>query len=333
MADTIFTGSKVAAFKGIEFHKYLMGLSDSRPYRRAEHPFPKRDGARQERMGRAAFTTTWRLAYIGKTAIDDLKKLAASLDDDPTGSLVHPIWGQMQAFCDGMDPAVWDPSSGVDTIEFTLVFHEDQLDAKTATSNSTQGPAAKSQQAQASAADYTVAAAALAGAVPVGALGPVTSAGAVAAAAATSYALAAASSALNVTPDNSLEGQLAQLVAGVASTEAALEVAITATLAAIPAGAPAPGRASIGYPVIAAGELMYAAALALQEAVIADRPARIQYTVGGTISLVALCAQLYGGQDALARYDEIMALNRIPNPAALAAGTLLTLTTPTVVQP
>ena len=74
---------------------------------------------------------------------------------------------------------------------------------------------------------------------------------------------------------------------------------------------------------------LYAACVQLDVALAATRPPLINYTLAGSTNLFVLAARLYPGQDATLRAQDILALNRIPNPFAIPAGTVLRLARPT----
>jgi hypothetical protein len=65
------------------------------------------------------------------------------------------------------------------------------------------------------------------------------------------------------------------------------------------------------------------ACLVLDSAIKQSRPPVIQVTITELIDLITFCQRRYPNSDPLARASEIMALNRIPNPAAIPAGTVL----------
>src|SRR5438477_3560 len=128
MPENVLTGSSIASFKGIELHRYLVSFSDSRGPRVVTHESPKRDGAKIELMGRKPHRSDWQLIFTGRDWISTLRRLVSSIDDNPSGLLVHPIYGQMQVVCEGFDRASVNVAEATDTVSVPLVFIEDQLD-------------------------------------------------------------------------------------------------------------------------------------------------------------------------------------------------------------
>jgi hypothetical protein len=72
----------------------------------------------------------------------------------------------------------------------------------------------------------------------------------------------------------------------------------------------------------AAADETLAACIALSDAIKAASPPIIEYVVPVRMDLLKLCQQRYK-QDAARHAQEIMTINRIPNPAAIPAGTVL----------
>jgi prophage DNA circulation protein len=301
MADNVLTGSSIASFKGIELHRYLVSFTDSRGPRVVEHSFPKRDGGKQEVMGRRPHRTEWQLTFTGPNWITTLKQLVASIDADPSGLLVHPIYGQMQVVCQGFDRAVVNLPEATDTISVPLAFVED--DQALDDASVSQGVAAQQQNVTSSVADFQTAAA------PYSAPATVTATAALASAA-NAYATAAAAAALSNTIDPSLDSKLATVAL---STEAAI-----AAISIDPLGV---GTAAT-YDALAAAEVVYSACQDLADAALADGPAVVEYVVAGTTSIAVLAAALYG-KDALVYIDQLLSLNPIPDPTAIPSGTVL----------
>jgi prophage DNA circulation protein len=301
MPDNVMTGSSVASFKGIELHRYLISFTDSRGPRIVTHEFPKRDIGRQEVMGRRPHRTEWQLTFTGPNWITTLKQLVSSIDQDPSGLLVHPIYGQMPVVCQGFDRASVNLPEATDTITVPLVFVEDD---ETIGSVESVAPSVGEQQQNVTSAvsDFQTAAA------------PYTTANSTVAAlsqSATAYALAAAASAQGAV-DSSLGTKLDSVALATQSVIAAIQLD--------PLGA---GTAAI-YDALAAAEVVYAACQDLADAVLAARPPVIEFVVPGTTSIAVIAADRYG-RDAIGRIDEILALNLVPDPTAIAAGTRLLL--------
>ena len=76
-------------------------------------------------------------------------------------------------------------------------------------------------------------------------------------------------------------------------------------------------------PAVAAAVALYGACVQLDIALAANRPPVVEFRVAGASPLLPLVARLYPGQDVWARAQDLLALNRIPNPLWIPTGTLL----------
>ncbi len=303
----LLTGSHVASFKGIELHRYLTSFSDTRRPRIARHEFPKRDGAKNEYMGREPHRTQWQLTFTGPGWIDDFLRLARAIDEDPSGLLVHPIFGPMQATCEGFDRSQVDIAQALDTVQVPLSFAENQLDGALDGTNG-QGVAAKQQAVTTLLGELADAAVNYIAATVLTALSTYNLA-------ASAYAEAAGDSAISTAPASSPRSSDQKLDA-VAQAAAALEAAILAD--------PATTSQASAYPVLALIEEVYSACLELDEAILAARPPTVEYVIPATMHVAAIAAARYGANSA-ARIDDILALNDLADPGAIPAGTVLVL--------
>lgn len=305
VADNVLSGSKIASFKGIILHRYLTSFSDTRKPRLATHEFPKRDGAKNENMGRAPHRTQWQLTFTGPSWIKDFRALCQSIDEDPSGPLVHPVFGQYPATCEGFDHSQVDIAQALDTVSLSLSFVENQLDGEL-DGTAGQGVAAKQQNVTSVLGELADAIVGYGSAAAAGALAAVQLA-------ATAYEEAAGDSSMNATTDSSVEPKL----------DAVAQTVILATAAVL--ADPAATSNATAYPVLALLEEVYAACLELDEAVLAARPPTVEFVVAGTMHVAALAAARYGAENAAGRINEILALNDIPDPGAIPAGTVLVL--------
>jgi prophage DNA circulation protein len=240
--------------------------------------------------------------FTGPNWIRTLKQLVSAIDADPSGLLVHPIYGQMQVVCQGFDRASVNIPEATDTISVPLVFVEDTpaLDSTVAA----QGVGALQQNVTSAVADLQTATA------PYNAPSTATAVETLSDAA-TTYAAAAAASAEGPI-DASLDSQLATVAL---TTQAAISA-----IASDPLGV----RTAAIYDALAAAEVVYAACQDLADAVVASRPPAIEFIVPGPTSIAVLAAERYGS-DAINRIDEILSLNVIPTPTSIPAGTKLIL--------
>jgi prophage DNA circulation protein len=303
MAKTnVLTGSRIAAFKGIELHTYLQVITDSRGPRVVVHEFPNRDGAKTETLGRKPHRTSWQLTFTGTGWIDTLLELVRSIDDDPNGLLVHPIYGQMQVTCGGFDRSVVNIPDATDTVTIEVSFTEDQTDLGLVEQ---QGLAAKQQGVSSAVADFQDAASQWSDTGTVSAVESLASA-------ATTYADVAFTAATTLVVDPSLGPRLDAVGAALATAEQALL-------------GDSHGLGSMQtYDALAMAEVVYAACLDLADEVALETTGFQQFTVQGPTSIAVLAAQVYG-QGALSKIDQILTLNDLPDPTNIPAGTVLTL--------
>lgn len=320
MAKSLLTDTSEFRWKDIDLSGALMSWSEDLAQRFAGHEYLKRDGAEQEDMGASAGRFQFRCVFLGPTWAKQYRALVKSMRDAPTGQLVHPIFGNIQVACLGISSAGVNPQQARDLIEFTLTFSENALDISLAAEQA-EGAATKKAAADDRSADFSAAIAVLVEAAPAitalattATVSPVTAAAALTTAT-SSYCEAALAASLSLVPDVSLGAQLA----AVASSTEAMILSLTA----------APGTDASKYDALASAEELYSAVLELDEAVAALRPTLIEFTVPGLTSLAALSARLYGAADAQSRMDEMLTLNRIPNPGALPGGATLLISAPT----
>lgn len=300
------------AFKGVDFAKWVTSWDDTRERDGAVHKYNKRDGGEAEDMGRKSHIAVVNLAFIGPTWKQDFLRVQATVDDDPVGTLTHPIYGAMQAYC-RMSSGRMDLENSPNLYEVQLRFEESQVDTNVAQDSSNasqQGPAA--QQLKVGSAALTLSQYAALFTTATAAIDALT-------ASAVDYAAAAVASASALSPDPTLPQQLA-------GTRSATDAAISA-IVADPVAAP-----GVSDPAVSAAELLYDTCVQLDDAVRALRPQLGLYSVPMTMHITALALQFYGAQDGPAREAEILSNNpdRIPDPGMISAGTVLLMAPRTV---
>jgi prophage DNA circulation protein len=320
-----------------------------------DHRFLKRDGGRTEDMVRRPRRLEVDLEFTGRTCAHDYQDFEDFCDSNPTGLLVHPIAGRYQAFCEGPGYDV-DFARALDEIHVRVVWVETELDASLPPAPDTPPPATAAQSATSLLAQAEQAVANAMGQIakgqgilaqyqaqldavlatvsslssPVDAvlavlqqtLGEASSIVGTVSLIATKMNLLSQDTsnfidAMNdlyagsdTAPGSALQG--ASLLGTVQSDADATEDALNAG-AATPAGA---------AEAIGAVEESLAACYVLANAVQAARPPTIVHTVALLTDVVTLAQELYG-QNAPQRALDIMALNHIPNPAAIPSGTRL----------
>lgn len=93
------------SWKGFDLSRFVTDWKDTRQPGLAVHRYFGRDGGEVERIARKPHEAKVTLAFAGPSWRRDWLPIAASIDEDPAGPLVHPAYGQMQAVCQGFDAA------------------------------------------------------------------------------------------------------------------------------------------------------------------------------------------------------------------------------------
>lgn len=110
-----------ASFRGIVFD--CISTSDEAQREIAEHSYPYLDGADIEDLGRAARRTSMRAIFFGDDYELRLQAFLRALDDvSGTGTLVHPVFGEIQAQL--VSRRVGHEADEVDQCSVTLEFIE-----------------------------------------------------------------------------------------------------------------------------------------------------------------------------------------------------------------
>ena len=333
----------------------LVSFSTKNQRRHVVHQFLKRRGARVEDMEQGPRALSVRLHFIGPTAASDYTKFSAAVADDPRGLLVHPIAGRWQAFCEGPNESV-DFDRSTNEIQVTCDWVEDQLDARSPRDVPDVATAAQDVTARDTTAKIAVAVSlvedAKAGAFEARALSlldafsdtideltsPVDAAGsairgAVGAGARIVGKLSAVESKSAVLSQN-IESYVAaatdlfnggdQPSARADETATLLGVVVSDAQGlsdALIDAAPSPAGAA---EAVGSVEELASSCYVLQEALLAARPPTITVTVSELTDLVTFCVRRYPDDpDPIARAFDVAGMNRIPNPAAIPAGTLL----------
>lgn len=308
MAKNLIAGDPIT-FKGLNLHTYLTGWQDTRKPGLAYHRFLKRDGGMTENMGREPHVIRADLAFIfsgenGQKQLDDCRRIVKSIDDDPSGLLDHPLYGQMKVTCQGVEGASQNIEQAKDLYMLPLVFIENNI-APTDI-NAPDGPLAFQAKVTEftdsltnKITSYVVAADAIANVC----------------AQALSFSAAAVSSFVNNVLNASLSSQL--------NTLATYSIAATIAIQADPFAAAQPPTA---YDAIRLVEQTYDACVQMLSSISLGRPQWFTFTVPYTMPLVLIAARFYP-EDAIARQEEILSNNpgKVPNPAAVTMGTVLVL--------
>jgi len=127
MARSVLRNAFDFQFKGLSLNGSVESWSDDLPIRLATYQYLKKDGAEVEPMGAGPKAFSFRCAFIGADCGERYKALAASIQAEPRGLLVHPRLGQFQAACSGLK-ASENPATALDVVEFSIDFIENQLD-------------------------------------------------------------------------------------------------------------------------------------------------------------------------------------------------------------
>lgn len=293
-------------FRDLDLDGALVSWNDAFAVRLARHSYLKRSGAEQEPMGAEAGRFTMRLSFVGPAFATQYRALVASIRQDPLGLLVHPLLGQLRVACTGISDAACEPGRARNAIDVTVGFEEDALDAAFVTDASDSPLAAAGRIASATARFKAASARFPRAATQAASLVSSTSTFSTA-------AQAAAAGAVDVS-------LLMKLAAVGIATDAAVEALLGDPLA----------RRAAAFAAVSRAVEIYGACVQLDRVVAASRPPIIEHRVDGPVNLFVLAARLYGAAQARARAQEILAINRIPDPAFIPPGFRLRIARPTV---
>lgn len=305
----------------------LVSADDELGSRLAQFEYLKRDGAELEAMGASAARFTFRVVLMGQAPLvpggpplsagQRYKLLAEAQRTQPKCLMVHPRLGRWNVGWSKLR-AHEQPQRAIDTIELTLEFIEDQVDAAIA---------AEQPTPQARAGQVTSSYQALASATTTRFEGSPTSYAQVRAEAdrlseiANAFCIAALEVAQGQAPNSPLDSQFGLLQAQVTT----VQLALLATL-------PFSRDSEVALvPLRHQAYMVEAYAGLLLDAVAEQRPVLIPYVVPLAQSLDEILLALYGTQ-ASAYYVEALSLNRIANPLYIPGGTRLRLLAPQVLQ-
>jgi hypothetical protein len=352
MADPVYDAAPQAfKFGTLDLKGRLLSFSGSAKRRYATQVFPKRDGSLLEDMGRDSQRLTARLIFPGATCAQDYQKFKAAVHSNPRGNLVHPIAGSWFAFCEGPDEGV-DFTRSINEIQVTCSWIETQLDAEIEQETPDVSTAAQEATAQQTKFQQVVAKAvgALAKAqlatsravstidTAMATLDSVTQPLVAIKTSITSVAYSGAALVSKVINIVNLGTSFAADVSsfidsatdlfdgsdGISSdaVDTLLGVVIENGLvfeeALVGSGA-TPADMAIA---VSSVEETIAACQVLKESLEAARPPVITVIVPSLTDIISF-AMGYYTENQLARASEILTLNRIPNPAAILAGTVL----------
>ena len=121
-------GTYELEFKGIKLHGYATDLADDTQWNVAVHELDRRDGQQTEVMKRAGWQTRLTLVFVDQSGFEDAKAFVLALELNPSGLLIHPIYGKREATCLGFQGARLIATE-VNTYTMPVVFVENNLDA------------------------------------------------------------------------------------------------------------------------------------------------------------------------------------------------------------
>lgn len=301
MADNALTGSHIASFKGVKLHKYLSVIVDTRGPRVVVHEFPFRDGAAIETLGRRPHRTEWTVTFTGPDWLDQFMELAQAIDADPSGLLVHPIYGQMQVVCEGFNRATVNVVEATDTIVVPLTFIEDaldkNLDTETTVASATQDLYTYVDDFNSSTSSYDASTQQTCATFSGGA---------------SAFATAALASVQTQVADPSLAVQLDAIAQNLGLVQAAL---LASPLAA--------QSVAQVYDALAAAELVAAQCYVISDQIALETTSYIRLVVQGRTSITVLAQRIFGA-NAISYIDLMLQLNpQITDPTNIPAGAVM----------
>lgn len=303
-------------FKDIVLHGFCEGWEDEIPINLASYTYLKRDGGEQEPMGAGTKRFRFRCVYVGPDCGQQYQNLAASIQQEPRGPLVHPRLGRFNVACSGIR-GTENVVTAIDVIEFTIEFLENQLDQGNGNPNQAGAQLRASQVTEA----LNSATEAVAKITNNRIANAVYAAATAAMVTFQDWAEQFRLAALDAAQTNSPDVALSKLLANVLQKRNLALAAVTATLPYTlqPEVSLTDARTSI--------YIAYAACLQLYQSVQDQKPAVVDFTVPATMSLNQVLVRLYGAQ-AQANKVNLKVLNRIPTPYAIPGGTVLRVTVP-----
>ena len=300
----------------IPLHRYMQGVQDRISVRVAMHEFLKVDGGEAELMGRAPREYKFNLCIVDSDSVigdsagewrEIYYNIVAQIEASPKGTLIHPVFGGIRVVCKGIDGGAIDINTSINSVNVPITFVDDSVDTRftpydvKSTSSLVSEIFAAIEKLATASLPFTTAAVAVS----------------VLTSSATTYADALQLANDDTTADPSLDTQLGTVV-----NDALLAIiAIEAD--------PANDKPTTATDAVGACEVLSATSMLGLASLRDSRPALTAYVVGADTNLLALAAILYGPA-ATQRLEELAQLN--PGlPYLLAAGTVLRLSTPTLV--
>lgn len=320
-------GAQITSFNGVEFAKYINSVRDSQygPSFVA-HRIPHRNGAKQEQTGNLPFRVEYDLEFAGLEWANNARTVIGAMIQKPRGPLVHHLYGKLRAVLKGPISGSWDPVNRGTHYAVKLLFEEDTLTNNLSFERTPSGVSddlgTAATQTDTSMASY------------VNAIFERFTKGAPALRT-RSLALAAQVAMSSFTAD-------ARAYAGSALTQftsGQITPELTARLTRLPTGLEAATLAlrpietlnSYGSAAIDSAEVTLRQARNLDQAIRANLPPPIEWTVQQQTTLFRLVGYLYPTRtlnDKITLFQNILATNRLSRPDALYPGQVLIVPAP-----
>lgn len=255
----------------------------------AKHRYPHVDGANSENLGEDRRETECEIVFFGEGHLAALDEFVRLKRQHRPQTFVHPLTGQYQAEVERFRFS-WEASTR-DWIQVSCTFVEATTEVAVFEVSDSRDAFAGREDVEQSAFDADTA---------LSDLGKSTSL--------TSRAIETATtwSEIDLTA-NQIEVQLGELADRLQDEIEALDIL---------------GDVD-GYLAVIAMQSLFASLRRAADAAIADSPRLATTTVDGDSGLLAVLSGLYGASEALDRFDRILRLNRIKNPAVIPSGTVL----------
>lgn len=280
-----FRDMLTASFGGIEID--VVRVSDDFSRAQAIHVYPGRDGASVEDMGREPRRTPCTIVWNGEDCLDRFRAFAEQVDGDPR-EFVHPLYGAYDARVIEFRAEGRGGDWNFITANVTFIEHSVDVAALAIVEDRTGIEQVKVAAAQL---DADLSAAGLSSPIGQDAIDTV------------SGWLTGARRASN---------EIALELSGLANRidEAASQLELATDLER--------------YPVVVSLHLLLSNARRAADAVIATAPRLREHTVEVTAPLLRIAQDLYGAAKAVEKFERLLDLNTIPNPARVEAGTVIT---------
>lgn len=282
------------------FPLHVLGTRDDLSRSLVEHKYTRRDGANIEDQGGEPRRVTLDLIFAdglyGGESVAAYHAFMVILQDGEAHTLIHPLTGAFTARPGQISADTQAEERGV--IRMSVEFLEHSTDQSIFELREGSPAAAGVEEVRSAGAELDAA---------LAELGQASTAGADALAVVERW-----STSDELLTRRDLDVQLTRTASAIDQEISRLEVATDIST----------------YPTLVALQRLLDSVRRAAEAILATTPRVTEHYVAAARPLLAICQDLYGGALALERFEQLLRMNRIDNPALLEAGTTITVVAP-----